>query len=379
MDNNVLASPKFSEILDEIKEMGFVNGATYIEPNQLTIIKNLIVNESVNFRPYIRKAIQLLNDFKLKLKNKSPQIKEEYHNSLINNRITNYLDTSVEQVVNCISEVEVIYEKYRNKSPKKRFVDFNQGTDARYVTPEIMKKMSEIPIRPLRIAFDYLGLEKQYVSAIRLAAENGIKELSNYILYNFNDKPEELYKRLKINVDLNEELKIKIFSFPMKFIPLFGEEAKNRDYLGKHWNRKYIRAIQSILNVTKGIVAPGTDFFSRAFGNDLNEFMELLLMPETYIVYRKHYEDSGKIDSWKSQLKIILAKKRNSKIIDFIKNNDFAYYDIYDEDEIELLKHYHVSKNGIQNDKYLESQKKYFENLIKKDNFKELTLTYDYS
>ena len=42
MDNNVLASPNFIEIVDEIKTMGFYKGATFIEPNQLDItIKNL--------------------------------------------------------------------------------------------------------------------------------------------------------------------------------------------------------------------------------------------------------------------------------------------------------------------------------------------------
>lgn len=42
MDNNVLASPKFPEIIDEIKAMGFSKGATYIEPNQLEIaVRNL--------------------------------------------------------------------------------------------------------------------------------------------------------------------------------------------------------------------------------------------------------------------------------------------------------------------------------------------------
>ena len=42
-----------------------------------------------------------------------------------------------------------------------RYVEFNQGTDARYVTDELMKLMSEIPIRPLRIAFDYIGMKKK--------------------------------------------------------------------------------------------------------------------------------------------------------------------------------------------------------------------------
>ena len=43
-----------------------------------------------------------------------------------------------------------------------------------------MKKMSELPIKPLRIAFDYIGMRDQYENAVRLAAKYGIHELSNY-------------------------------------------------------------------------------------------------------------------------------------------------------------------------------------------------------
>ena len=54
MDNNVLASPKFPEIIQEIKEMGFVKGAKFVEPNQLDIaIRNL--KEGINDVAYIRK------------------------------------------------------------------------------------------------------------------------------------------------------------------------------------------------------------------------------------------------------------------------------------------------------------------------------------
>ena len=202
-------------------------------------------------------------------------------------------------------EIAPIYEKYRDKSPKKRYVDFNQGTDARYVTDDLMRLMSEIPIRPLRIAFDYIGMRKKYENAVRLAAKYGVKELSNYLLYNFKDKPNDLYERMRINVDLAEELGIHIFSFPMKYIPLFGEDAKHREFVGNHWNKKYVRAMQSVLNVTKGIVADGRSFFHKAFGKDLEEFNELLYMPETYIVYRSVFEEAGLTDIWRREFRTI--------------------------------------------------------------------------
>ena len=51
--------------------------------------------------------------------------------------------------------------------------------------------------------------------SIRTAVKH--TNLSNYVLYNFKDKPVELYKRLRLNVDLCEELGVSIYSFPMKY------------------------------------------------------------------------------------------------------------------------------------------------------------------
>lgn len=60
-------------------------------------------------------------------------------------------------------------------------MDFNQGLDARLATPEKMKKLSEIAIRPMRIAFVDWKFRDKYVRAIKLGADNGIMNLSNYL------------------------------------------------------------------------------------------------------------------------------------------------------------------------------------------------------
>ncbi|MFZ5341026.1 MAG: radical SAM protein [Patescibacteria group bacterium] len=67
----------------------------------------------------------------------------------------------------------------RNKTCGLRYVDFNQGIDPRFITEEKMRLLSEIPINPLRIAFDTLEYKKKYIQAIELAAKYGIKNLSN--------------------------------------------------------------------------------------------------------------------------------------------------------------------------------------------------------
>jgi hypothetical protein len=386
MDNNVLASPRFPEIIDEIIEMGFGKDAKYIEPNQLEIaIKNL--NSGYNDKGFTRRAFRLLNEMVSKIKTK--ETAQKYYNFLDEYNLLKFETTTKENILAVYPYISEIYEKHRNKSPKQRFVDFNQGTDCRYVTDELMKKMSEIPIRPLRLAFDYIGLKDKYVNAVRLAAKYGIKELSNYILYNFNDKPEDLYERLKINADLCKELDVAIFSFPMKYIPLFGEEAKHRKYTGKHWEKKFIRAIQSILNVTKGIVAPSsnnekTSFFQEAFGKDLDEFWEILYMPETYIVYRHLL--GKKLDfteDWRKEYRNL--PKKDLKIAqEIIEKNDFSEDTILSKKPskrvIHFLRHYTIiSRNEVEEcGKEVEKIKARFEKLIKDDQFIELTLTHDF-
>lgn len=380
MDNNVLASPKFPEIIQEIKDMGFYKGAIFIEPNQYEIsIKKL--NEGYNDKAFINKTFRLLGDLLNKRLKRNIKIAQELYNILDKYQLLRKETITKENILKSYDDISPIYEKYRDKSSKQRFVDFNQGTDARYVTDELMKLMSEIPIRPLRIAFDYVGMEKQYVNAVRLASKYGVKELSNYLLYNFKDKPEDLYRRMEINIELAEELKLHIFSFPMKYIPLFGEDAKHREYVGKHWNKKYIRAIQSILNVTKGIVADGRSFFERAFGKTLEEFNELLYMPETYIIYRSVFEEAGLTQIWRNEFRAIKDSHLWEETKEIIDKSDFK--NIQDKtknpDILSFLNHYTISRGDVQKkDMEIERIRRQFNQLIKKDRFVELTLTYDF-
>ncbi len=380
MDNNVLASPKFPSIIQEIKDMGFYKGATYKIPNQYEIaIKKL--EESYNDRAFVNRCYRLLQELFTKRLKRKKNVAQHFYNILEKYQLLRQETIEKSNLISSYDEIAPIYEKYRDKSPKNRYVDFNQGTDARYVTEDLMKLMSEIPIRPLRIAFDYIGMHKKYENAVRLAAKYGVKELSNYLLYNFKDKPNDLYERMRINVDLAEELNIHIFSFPMKYIPLFGEDAKHREFVGNHWNKKYIRAIQSILNVTKGIVADGKSFFYKAFGKNLDEFNELLYMPETYIVYRSLFEDAGLTDIWKREFETI----RNSHLWEetklIIDKSDFKDLEkkTSNPDILSFLNHYTISRRDVKGkDVEIEKIKKQFNQLIKKDRFIELTLTYDY-
>ena len=223
MDNNVLRSPRFDDIIDEIKELGFAKGATYINPKT-------------------GKRVQ-------------------------------------------------------------RFVDFNQGLDAFLLTPHKAKRLGELAIRPARIAFDHIEDVEAYKKAIRLCAQSGITHMSNYLLYNgvdFTgkghsyqaDTPEDLYERMHISMDLQEELiestghKIAIFSFPMRYIPL---EDLKRGFVGTHWNPKYLRALQRMLIPTQGKGVSSRSFFEADFGKNAEEFVRYLAMPESHLGWRGNF------------------------------------------------------------------------------------------
>jgi hypothetical protein len=208
MDNNVVASPRFKDIIAEIRDLGFVPGA--------------------------------------KIK--------------------------------------------RGRSSSLRRVDFNQGVDARILCkdPVFLRELATICIKPLRIAFDHIGLRKQYETAIRYSHDHGLNELSNYMLYNFHDSPADLYQRMCLNIELNEELGIRIFSFPMRFQPT---DRKDRTFVGEKWNRYYLRSMQIILQATHGIVSGSPTFFRRAFGGTEQEFENLLIKPHKFIFNRAWYEE----------------------------------------------------------------------------------------
>ncbi|MCK9436281.1 MAG: hypothetical protein M0Q12_03615 [Synergistaceae bacterium] len=350
LDNNVLASDCFSDIIEEIKASGFSKTSKYIEPNQLDLaIANL--KSGYNDRGFINKSHLLLHDLLKRLKGENQQNLYDLMDSL---SLLKLETTTKENILAIYPDIKELYEKFRNKTPKQRYVDFNQGVDARLIVEDEtkMKLLSEIPIRPLRIAFDSMKYEKVYVKAVELAAKYGINKLSNYLLYNEKDKPVELYQRLKINVELCDSLGIDIYSFPMKFHPINGEKwFANRHFIGKYWNRKFIRAIQTILNATKGKIGKGKSFFYEAFGKDESEYFKLLYMPETYILFRFFFKNKGYTEKWWNEFNGFSDDDLDTAK-SIIENNDFSDIEnLVCSNEVKdfLQRHYLISRDDINN------------------------------
>lgn len=209
MDNNVVASPRFKEIIAEIRDLGFTPGA------KLT--------------------------------------------------------------------------RSGSRVPVQRRVDFNQGVDARILCkdPMYLRELATICLKPLRIAFDHLGVRKPYEQAVRYAHEHGLTELSNYMLYNFHDDPADLFERMRLNVTLNEELNIRVWSFPMRYQPT---NRPDRGHIGDKWSRFELRSMQIILQATHGVVSGEPTFFRRAFGDTVAEYETILMMPHDMIFNRDWYD-----------------------------------------------------------------------------------------
>jgi hypothetical protein len=204
----------------------------------------------------------------------------------------------------------------RGRSAVLRRVDFNQGVDARILCkdPMFLRELSSICIKPLRIAFDHLGVRKPYEQAIRYARDNGLVELSNYMLYNFHDSPADLFERMRLNVSLNEELGIRIFSFPMRYQPT---DLPERSHVGEKWNRYFLRTMQIILQATHGIVSGSPQFFKRAFGDTYDEFENILIRPQHFVFNREWFEKLGgrpEFDEYTSKLGCLSASQRTELV-----------------------------------------------------------------
>ena len=140
----------------------------------------------------------------------------------------------------------------------------------------------------------------------------------------------------------------------------------NRDYIGKYWNRKFIRAVQAVLNSTKGKIGRGVSFFEEAFGRNVDEFMKILWMPETFIIYRRIYDadlrarlaekyktvtehDCDLATDWWDKFnslspdKLLVAK-------DIIARNKFndGDYECDDKDVVDVLSYYKITRDDTE-------------------------------
>lgn len=308
LDNNILSfsEKELEQIVSDIVKLGFDKKKKFYKELPLKqFLKKLHRYESgtVASANVLKETLSYLQE-KKKIK-KSKIYQEKYL------EIMNKIESSENKLQILFANENELIEIlgfYHRPVGSRKAVDFNQGMDARQLTDEKMRILSQIPIEPFRLAFDKIAYKDIYSEALKRAAKYGVKSFSNYLLYNCDDKPEELWERLKINVDLAKELKVKIFSFPMKYAPI---NRTDRKYVGQYWNKQYLKNIYAILNVTKGIVADGESFFNKAFGRNIEEFYIILSMPKEFVTYRAYFEENGLATEWREKFLQLSSEERN--------------------------------------------------------------------
>lgn len=337
LDNNVLNTPNLESLVNDLCAAGFGRGAKYVDPGTYNIVMMRYHNgDRAEFLD--KKMTAYLGKFKKRIK--SPEKLDTFLQLVIG---AEEAEDYAGYMLKHEDELSSIVEKYRSKTPKARYLDFNQGVDGRKINDDNMTQLARLAIKPLRIAFDDIKLKDTYCAAVRTAHRHGIKEISNYILFNYKDKPEDLYERLKINIELNRELGIQIFSFPMKYSPI---NRTDRSYIGVNWTKKSIRAISAILQVTKGVVAAGSDFFYKAFGNTLEEYFELLAMPRELIMFRHHFEENGTTAEWK-KLYQSMSDEQKKELMEFTSHTVAELKQTPCPEQFrEILPYYLIKYNG---------------------------------
>jgi len=148
-------------------------------------------------------------------------------------------------------------------------VDFNQGLDARLYDERVAKELSKVRLSPIRFAFDHIGLEKQLMKAVRLARQVSHEEIRVYVLYNFNDTPEDLYQRLDL---LNSS---RVLAFPMEYRKPTAARAK---FPGPHWDAALLRAFKLTLlfYYRRGMITESRSSFHSIYGRNAKQFVKKL-------------------------------------------------------------------------------------------------------
>lgn len=340
MDNNIFYSKNLEKLCSDLSALGFVKDqATYTPENPAELFYKKIERRQKNGYP----TWIIVDKFILFFEKFINRIKKNDVKSEVNAILSEIKQSDDQQRVLIKNKERIIeiVEKYRTKKPLQRYIDFNQGLDARLITDEKMKLLSQLPLRPFRLAYDNIGTTDIYVKAFKMAYKWGVRHFSNYMLYNFEDTPDDLWQRAYTNIKLyNEFDDIQAFSFPMKYAPI---DMTDRTYVGENWNKKYLSAMNIVLNVTKGVIAKEEDFFLRAYGSNPVKFREILSMPNEFIKFRDFFEKNGLIDSWRSCFNELSAREKEELLQKLSgEENDF---------ENSILEFYRITKRQVETHK----------------------------
>lgn len=244
MDNNVLRSAQFNQIIDDIIEVGFGKGATYINPKTGKRVRRYVdFNQGLDAMFLNEKKAARLGEIALR----PARIAFDHIEDL------------------------PTYERALRLCAKNGITELSN-----YV---------------LYNSEDFGGKGQKYAADTPADLYNRMR-----ITLDLRDD---------INQTLPEEQHVSAFSFPMRYIPL---SARERGYIGSKWNAKFLRAVQCMLIPTQGKGVGSRSFFEADFGRDADEFVRFLCMPERLIAARGNFVEGGRGKTKETKEQLVLRR-----------------------------------------------------------------------
>lgn len=119
-------------------------------------------------------------------------------------------------------------------------VDFNQGIDARLLTPYTAQRLKRLRIPLIRLAYDTLAVKKFVKRAIEILEEVGFskRRILVYTLFNFphkSDTPETFLERMK------NLMEWEVVVYPMRYQPL--KAVPKNSYVSPFWTHEELEMI----------------------------------------------------------------------------------------------------------------------------------------
>ncbi len=125
----------------------------------------------------------------------------------------------------------------------QKWVDFNQGLDARLLDNEAAEKISKMKFLCVRFSYDHDGMKDSIKNAIEILNAHGVRKrkILIYVLYNFFDDPENFFARIKNIVDWGA------VAYPMRYEP-FNTLGRNKT-IGSKWDEERLRQVEKFRRV----------------------------------------------------------------------------------------------------------------------------------
>ena len=269
MDNNVLRSPNFNQIIDDIIEAGFGKGATYVNPKTGKTVRRYVdFNQGLD--------ALFLNEAKAK-------------------RLGEI----------ALRPARVAFDHIEDRDIYERALRLC----AKYGITELSNYV-------LYNSEDFGGKGRKYAADTPADLYDRMR-----ITLDLRDD---------INKDLPENDKVAAFSFPMRYIPLSAHE---RGYVGSQWNAKFLRAVQCMLIPTQGKGVGSRSFFEADFGKNSDEFVRYLSMPDKLIAARGKFSGGSRGHKADTEEEFLSRKKTWEKNQVKIKEWNRLYDNLGDEKE----------------------------------------------